>query len=172
MSFKSLDDEWIKKFEKEDKPYEDFYKEDIFFIYVHFVYINQNNEIEKIKEEKFFLSIPNYITMEEIQNLLKKKMVLNNTRYSIMSLLKYNFHIDSEEVNQYISTQKQDNSLYLTTVKNVDKIHFEKTIEMFQDLNELFFILYEKPNTTNIKKLHINTKKHHINSNKKNTRKH
>lgn len=172
-----LDDEWIKNFEKEDKPYEEFYKEDIFFIYVHFIYINQNNEIEKIKEEKFFMSIPNYITREETLYLLKKNSVLNNTRYSILSLLKYNFHIESEEIKQYISTQDLDESLFLTTVKNVDEIRFEKTIDMFHDLNELFFILYENPRkTTNgnnqtksntTKKLYIRAK-----TNKKNTRRH
>ena len=35
----SLDDEWIKKFEEEDKKYEDFYKEDNYYVNNNFIYL-------------------------------------------------------------------------------------------------------------------------------------
>ena len=33
---------------------------------------------------------------------------------------------------------------FLTTIQNIDTITFEKTINMFQDLNSLIFIFHEK----------------------------
>ena len=179
-----LNDDWIKKFEEEDKKYEDFYKEDNYYVNLHFVYINQENEIEKVKQEKFFLSIPNYIKREEIIFLLSKNSVINNKKFGISSLLKYNLIIDPNEIQKFLNETFVDQSFFLTNVKNIDTLFFEKTISSFQDLNSLFFILYEKqkktletpisknhkniPNIQNTKKIYINR----LNTTrKKNTRK-
>ena len=67
---------------------------------------------------------------------------------------------------------------FFTPVKNIDNIKFEKTIDMFQDLNDIFFIFYEKTNDicnetiksdfyTNIIKSHSVTKRVFLNSVKK-----
>lgn len=48
-----LDDDWICNFEKNDKLYKDFYKDDVYFINLHIVYVNKNYEIEKLKQEIF-----------------------------------------------------------------------------------------------------------------------
>ena len=44
-----LNDEWINNFEKTDKFYQEFYKDELYYINLKFVYINKSNEIEKIK---------------------------------------------------------------------------------------------------------------------------
>jgi hypothetical protein len=180
----SLDDEWIKKFEEEDKKYEDFYKEDNYYINLYFIYLNEENSIEKIKQEKFFMNTPNYITREEIIYLLKKNTIMDKIKYSIFSLLKYNMTLEPDDIQCYLNTQEyEDNSSFLKTIKNIDTILFEKTISSFQDLNSLFFILCEKSTTNekgiktlnNHKNIQTHTKKiyiHKINSRrKKGTRK-
>ena len=43
-----LNDDWIKTFEKTDKLYQDFYKDDLYYIHLKFCYVNRSNEIEKI----------------------------------------------------------------------------------------------------------------------------
>ena len=146
--YESLDDEWIKKFEEEDKKYEDFYKEDNYYINVHFIFINKENEIEKIKQEKFFLSVPNYIKREEIIFLLSKNSVINNKKFGITSLLKYNLILEPSEIQKFLNETFVDQPFFLTNVKNIDTLFFEKTISSFQDLNSLFFILYEKQKKT------------------------
>lgn len=170
-----LDDDWIKKFEDEDKKYEDFYKENNYYINVHFIYIDDESNIEKIKQEKFFMSVPNYITREEIIYLLKKNTNVNGIKYSILSLLKYNITLEPEEILNF--SNSQEGYFFLTPIKNIDTIFFEKTISTFQDLNDLFFILTESPRkshnnnhlnkkimqNTNTKKIHI----HRIKSNSK-----
>ena len=71
-----LDNNWITNFEKEDKLYQDFYTDDNFFVLLHFIYIQKNMEIEKIREETFFMKTPNTISREEIIGLLKKNPYL------------------------------------------------------------------------------------------------
>jgi len=180
----SLDDEWIKKFEEEDKKYEDFYKEDNYYVNLYFIYINKENSVEKIKQEKFFMNTPNYITREEIIYLLKKNTIMDNVKYSIFSLLKYNMTLEPYDIQPYLNIQEyKDDSSFLQTIKNIDTIFFEKTISSFQDLNSLFFILRKKSSTNekqiktlnNDKNIQRYTKKiyiHKINSTrKKGTRK-
>ena len=55
MDIEDLDISWINDFEKIDNEYNIYYTEEISFIKIHCVYINNNNEIEKITEEKIFL---------------------------------------------------------------------------------------------------------------------
>ena len=59
-----LDEEWINEFDKTDKLFKDFYLDDIYYTDIHFVYVNTNNDIEKLKETRFLLSTPNYISRE------------------------------------------------------------------------------------------------------------
>jgi hypothetical protein len=168
-----LEDDWIKKFEEEDKKYEDFYKEDNYYVNLHFIYINQENSIEKIKQEKFFMNVPNYITREEILYILKKHTIMDDKKYSIFSLLRYNITLNPEDVPKYLNQSKdiqdfQENQPFLTNIKNIDTIFFEKTISIFQDLNDLFFILRENiPQPT----VSIRKENQQINTHNKNTKK-
>jgi hypothetical protein len=145
----SLDDEWIKRFEEEDRPYEDFYKEDNYYLNVHFLYINDKNSLEEIKQEKFFMTIPNYIMREELIYLLKKNMHRNNKRYTLFSLLKYHMTLDPNEIKKYLSEKENDSNRFFSSIKNLDTLFFEKTISTFQDLNSLFFVLREKSSVSN-----------------------
>ena len=143
-----LNDEWINTFEKTDKLYQDFYKDDLYYVNLKFCYVNRNNEIDKIIEEAFLMSNKNYITREEILQILKKTTVENGIKYSLLSILRYNITLDADDIKKFIIysgdiSQTIDNS-FLKPINNIDAIPFEKTINMFQDLNELIFIYYEK----------------------------
>lgn len=167
-----LNDDWINNFEKSDRLYEDFYKDDLYFINLKFIYINRNNEIDIIKEESFLMSKPNIISREEILEILKITSFVNDRRYTLLSILKYNILLDTDDVKDFIISNEERN--YLTKVKNIDTIIFEKTISMFQDLNELNFIFFEKscefkkkdPNNST-KRIYLNS----INGNKKTIKK-
>ena len=134
-----LNDDWINNFERTDKLYQDFYKSDLYFINLKLIYINRSNEIEKVNKESFLMSHPNYISREEILEILKKNSLYNDKRYSLLSILKYNILLDAEDI-----IINFPNKNYLTPVKNIDAMSFEKTISMFQDLNDLILIFYEK----------------------------
>ena len=159
-----LNDEWINNFEKTDKLYQDFYKDDLYYVNLKFVYVNRENEIEKINQESFLMSNPNYISREEIIQILKDSTINNNKRYSLLSILKYNITLDADEIKLFLLYSSEERN-YLNIVKNIDAISFEKSISMFHDLNDLIFIFYEKKNE--LKKVDPNnvTKKIYFSSN-------
>ena len=176
-----LNDNWINTFEKNDELYKDFYKENVFYTNIDFIYINKDNEIEKMNQEIFYMSIKNSITRDELIGLLKRNSIQNDKRYSLLSILKYNITLDNDDIKPFLLTSKSSdfNEDFLTINKHIDAIHFEKTINMFQDLNNIYFIFYEKlKDTTSVsnnvtKKIYFtkNTNAFTTNSKKKTIRK-
>jgi hypothetical protein len=154
MELDILNDEWIINFEKTDELYQDFYKDDLYYINLKYLYINRSNEIEKIKEESFLMSRPNYISREEILQILKKSVIDDDRRYSLLSILKYNITLDADDVKNYVLYPNEERN-YLKVIKNIDAIPFEKSISMLHDLNDLILIFYEK--STEIKKVNPNS---------------
>jgi hypothetical protein len=63
--YSELNDDWITNFERNDKLYQDFYKDDIYYVNLKYVYVNRDNEIDKINTETFLMGKPNLISREE-----------------------------------------------------------------------------------------------------------
>jgi len=172
-----LDDDWINNFEKTDELYQDFYKDDLYYINLKFIYVNRSNEIEKIKQESFLMSRPNYISREEILQILKKSVTDNDRRYSLLSILKYNITLDAEEIKKFVLNEDNEDTEernYLKVIKNIDAIGLEKTINMLHDLNDIILVFYEKSNELKVVNPHTSTKKIFLRSssgNKKTIRK-
>jgi hypothetical protein len=164
IGYNNLDDEWINEFEKTDKLYEDFYRDDLYYINLRVIYVNRDNEIDKIKHETLLLSNKNNISREEIVGIVKKNSIDNERKYSLLSILRYNIILEPDDVKFYLLNR--DNHDYLSVIKNIDTISFQKSISMFHDLNDIILIFYEKskefvnkrPNTNN------NTKKIYLRS--------
>ena len=106
------------------------------------IYVNRDNEIELIKTDTFLMSSPNYISREEVLQILKRGSVVNDRGYSLLSIIKYNITLETDDVKKFLCS-KEDDYNFLKVVKNIDAIPFEKTINMFQDLTDLVFIFYE-----------------------------
>jgi hypothetical protein len=138
-----LDTNWIDEFEALDEDYKAFYTEDITHIKFNYIYVNKESEIEKIKEETILLKEPNYISREEIIGILKKHCKLATKIYTILSLLRYNIDVEPTDIRHFLKTE-QDDGLFLKSIKNIDAITLDKSISMFQDLNEIVIIFYEK----------------------------
>jgi len=118
------------------------------------------------------MSKPNYISREEILQILKESSIDTDKRYSLLSILKYNITLDADEIKNYLLLKNEERN-YLNIIKNIDAITFDKTISMFQDLNDLILVFYEKSNE--IKKVDPNniTKRIYLraNTNKKTIKK-
>ena len=137
-----LDISWINEFEKVDKDYASFYLEDLNYIKVTILYINNSNEIEKIKEEKILMAKPNSISREEIIGILKRNNTKDDKTFTIMTMLKYNLDLEPTDVRNFLLNNANE-SEYLSVIKDVDEIYLNRTISMFQDLNNLIIIFYE-----------------------------
>jgi hypothetical protein len=172
IEYNKLDDEWIKSFENNDRLYQEFYKDDLYYINLRVIYINRNNEIEKIKNQSFLLKNPNKILQEELIGILKNNSIDNENKYRLLSILKYNINLEPEDIKSYLI--KIDNEDYLSIIKNIDTITFDKSINMFHDLNDLILIFYERSNELIKKDMKNTTKKIYIrslNNNKKTIKK-
>jgi len=157
-----LDDVWIKKFAESDELYLDFYKDDVYYTEIHFVYVNKKNEIVKINQQSFLFNKKNYISRDELIGLIKRNSIVDSTRYSILSILKYNITLDPNDIKRFVCGE-DDVTSYITPINNIDMVKYDKTINMFQDLNDLIIVLYEKPatnpnNSTRKVYLHTNLK--------------
>ncbi len=165
-----IDSSWLEEFDNLDKEYKDFYTEDLSFIKLHCVYINKNNEIEKISEEKILLKNPGFLSKEEMIGIIKHNVYCNNIKYSLLSLLKFNINIDPIYLKTFLKNKgkdKKDNmellgKNFLQSVKNIDTIKFDKSISMFHDLNDLLILFYDKSANTSI---------HHTSKNGNHTKK-
>jgi len=155
-----LDDTWIKRFSESDKLYLDFYKDDVYYTDIHFVYINKKNEIVKVNQESFLFNNKNYISRDELVGIIKRNSIVDSTRYSIMSILKYNITLDPTDIKSFVFGEVDDTS-YMIPISNIDTIKYDKTINMFQDLNDLLIVLYEKSDTNpnnSTRKIYLNNK--------------
>jgi hypothetical protein len=155
IEYNNLDDGWINDFENTDKLYQDFYKDDLYYINLRVIYVNRENEIDKIKHESFLLSNKNIISENEILEMLKKHSIDNERKYSLLSILRYNMILEPDDVKKYLLNKENQN--YLSVIKNIDDIIFQKSITMFHDLNDIILIFYEK--STEIVKSNNTTKK-------------
>jgi hypothetical protein len=140
----TLDSKWITNFDKNDKLYEDYYKDNIYYIGIHFIYINKLYAIEKIREEMFIMSNPNIITREEIIGLIKRNSIDDNKKYQLLSMLKFNITLESRDINSFLREDGNNGVNYLNSIRNIDSIIFDKTINVFQDLNSLIFVFVDK----------------------------
>ncbi len=159
-----LEDDWITKFNETDAVYKDFYKDDLYYVNLKFIYVNRESEIEKIKYESFLLSKPNNISREEILQILKKSSIEDKRKYTLLALLKYNITMDADDIQKYISTDEE--RTYLSIIKNIDSVPFDKTISLMHDLNDLILVFYEKSNELKEKNTNNLTKKIYLRENK------
>jgi hypothetical protein len=141
---KLLDDTWIKNFEKTDNLYKNFYKEDLYFINVKILYLNSDKEIIHLKQETFFMTTPNIINKDQILAILTSNIVYNEKKFKLLSILKYNFTLDVEDVKYYLTQKNTTDNNYIESINYIDDIKFNSTISMFHDLNDLIILFYDK----------------------------
>ena len=197
----TIDESWVNQFKEEEEAYDDFYKEKVDNITLFFLYVNKEKELESISKEPYLLEEEEgLITKDQLVTLIKKRQENqekqfndnNNTKkYKLISLYRYNPCLDSEDVNSFIernddenenkNNNKNNNNNFFFPERYLNDIVFNDTITIFQDLNSLFFIYYEKEvrtennnnnnNNTTRKIININfNKRKRNNNNNKNTR--
>jgi hypothetical protein len=142
-----LDTSWITNFDNNDKEYKLYYCVAIEFINFQFIYINANNEIEKLKVEKILLKDAGKIQKEYLISIIKHNQIHNNIKYYLLSILIFNITIEPMNLKTFL--QSKDTSIgnnFLTVVSNIDTLKFNKSISMFHDLNSIIVILKKKHN--------------------------
>lgn len=150
------DDDWLEKIKEKDESYKDFYNEKITNIELNYIYINRRNDIEYIKKNKCIIN-ENKLSKERLLYLLKTNIRRENKKYGLLSILQYNINLKPEEITNYIEDSSNYN--FLNTKREINDILWEDTINIFQDINKLYIVFYEKKITNkNTKKVYIKNK--------------
>lgn len=157
-----LDTSWLAEFETEHDTYKQYYSEDVTFITVSCIYVGDQNEVVKLKTLNVLLKAPNVFSKDELIAIIKQ----NADTYKLMSILKYNINVEPSELKTFLKAKNPTS--FLQNVAFIDDIHFEKSISMFQDINELIFIFIPNKSNTNRQKITRKALKHYF---KHNTRK-
>jgi len=142
-----IDSSWLEDFENLDNEYKDYYTEELAAIKIHCIYVNKNNEIERIIEDKILLKTPGLLSKEEIIGMIKHGSICNQVKYSLLYILKFNINLDPIYLKTFLRNKapiKDIGSPFLQSVKNIDAIKLDKCISMFHDLNDLLIIFYDK----------------------------
>lgn len=145
LDYVNRDLSWITQFELTDKDYKDFYAEDISFVKFTAIYVDNTSNIIKTVQDTIFLSIPNVLGRDELMNIIKSYSILDHTKYSVLGILKYNITLSPHNLKSFLHHKTNALKLgqeYLTPVHTIDTITFDKTINIFQDINDLVIIFY------------------------------
>lgn len=148
-----LNTDWIEQLKDAENVYNDFYKEPVTSIKLFFLYVNTANELEHIYSDVCLLNAEGVISGNNIVSLIKHNQYFHSVKYKLISLLKYNIDLEPHEVPYYISDAADDlaaaaadknTTRFFTTERYLGgDIRFVDSINMFQDLNALFFIFTE-----------------------------
>ena len=136
-----FDSEWIKDYEEKENEYKKFYKEEVNIIDIIFIYINHNNEIYNVKNFKEYIA-NSQINYERIIEIIKNYQNNMDIKHKLMGLLNYIIDIDPENIKQLFNYNINPGTLY--SIKNINNINFDKTINLLQDLNSVIFIFKVK----------------------------
>ena len=136
-----LDTEWIKDFEEKENDYKKFYKEEVNIIDLIFIYINDDNEIYNVKNFKEYIA-NSQINYERIIEIIKNYQNNMDIKHKLIGLLNYKLDIDVENIKQLLNYNINPGTLY--SIKNINNINFDRTINLLQDLNSLIFIFKVK----------------------------
>ena len=170
-----FDTSWIDNFKKDNETYSDFYTEEVTNITLFFIYINNKNDVENLSRDLMILDRKNTVIRDQLIQIIKQNQIHNNNKYKLFSLLKYNIDIEPEEIYNFINN-KDDSSFskrFFIQEKYLNDIIYKNTINIFQDLNSLFFIYKETLPIANNKSNNSNnniTKKTIVFSHKHKTR--
>jgi hypothetical protein len=168
-----IDTSWIEHFKKDNEMYSDFYTEEVNNITLFFIYIDHKNNIENLSRDLLILDRKNTIVRDQLIQLIKQNHTHNNNKYKLTSLLKYNIDLEPEEIYNFINNKDHSsfNKRFFIQEKYLNDIIYKNTINIFQDLNSLFFIFNEKnPLVNNNNSKNNTTKKTIVFSQKHKTR--
>jgi hypothetical protein len=138
----SLDTSWLYKFKKDEYSYTDYYKEPVTEIKLYLLYIKDNELVAKYTR-RCALDEHNKLKRDRLIYIIKHYQLYNDDNYKLNALLRYNIDLNPEEITDYVYEQSETNNQFITSEKYLEDLHYNDSINMFQDLNALYFIYIE-----------------------------
>ncbi len=135
------DTTWISEFENVDEPYKDFYREPVESISLYCLYVNRSRELFHINRATVHLEA-GQLPKNMLIDLLKEHMNHDGKPFRPISLLRYNVDIAPEDVLNYVRQPETFNLMKAAT--SIESMAWKDSIPLFQSMNGLYVIFYEK----------------------------
>jgi len=151
--YMELNCDWTDDFDKEEKFFNEFYKERVQNLQMFCYYVNKDKELFHIKKD--ILTIDDGLLKKgDLIYHIRKNRIYQDKKFQLLSILKYNINIEPEDINFFL--RDSEINQFLNTEKYIDNIKWDDTITLFQDLNSIIFIYNEKiPSFNTTKKVRI-----------------
>ena len=85
----------------------------------------------------------NKLKRDRLIYIIKHYEIYKNVTYKLNALLRYNIDLNPEEITDYVYEQPDTINQFITSEKYLEDLHYNDSINMFQDLNALYFIYIE-----------------------------
>ena len=147
MDNDDLDMSWLNEQERIQNIQSNYYREPMETVNTYFIYINQNQYIDKILCEKYDLEVVSNGSLLNKEALLKiiqnKKINTLNTRYKLIDILQYHVELEPEHIQTYCKNGEPSSPNILKNRSDFDEIVFSPSIFIFHGVNCLYFIFQE-----------------------------
>jgi len=144
-----LDISWLNEQERIQNIQSNYYREPMESIDVYFIYINQNQYINKILCEKYDLEIISNGSLLKKETLLKiiqdKKIKNDYSKYKLIDILQFHVDLEPEHIQSFVNNGELEDGSQ-KTLKNVsvfDEVFFSPSIFIFHGINCIYFIFQE-----------------------------
>jgi len=157
-----IDDSW-KEDIKDDEKYFKFYLSTISYINITFIYVNKDNEIIFCKSERINDLEKGKLDENKLIHLIKQNELLNNKKFTLQNLFTFNITLRPNELIHFLQNDSETKTnleaqrKYFKNYTTLEKVEFKETIELFKDLNELYFLYKEQQPINNITKKNYKT---------------
>lgn len=160
----NIDTSWVDDFKTQELHYNHFYKEPITSIKLYVLYANKEKELIKIEKKRCLLDTKGWLHQDRLIAIIKDFKTHAGVQYKLHSLLRYNIDLSPDEVTDFINNTSMP-SRFLTSEKYLTDLHYNDSIQMFQNLNALYFLYIAEATTTSPKAHHtkritLTAKKH------------
>ena len=149
---------WIDEFECNDKDYKQFYKIKPSKIKLFLLYVDRSNTIVHIKKNNINIS-DNAVDKASLLSIVRKNMNYNKNEYRPISILQYNMNLEPQNIKNFLQDTEKYN--FLTAKNSIERIYWDDTIKLFENMNSLYIIFYEKwyTNSKGTRKIYIEHKR-------------
>ena len=164
-----LDEGWMKEFEFIENNYDKFYNVDNEKVKLCSIYIN-DKEVEKINTQTHNLKNKNQLSKQELQSFINN---LSNNNYKLDSILRYNISMRPAELIDFKKKgiELDDKFKYMNKIESIEDIYIMPSIQMFSDLNTIYFFFEKIKKTNRMTKKIIFKNKNEIRGKKNKTKK-
>jgi len=155
-----IDTSWTKNYERLVKIQQNYLRENMTNIDIHFLYINPNQYIDKIISKSWELSVcDGYSRLEKsvILQIVQNNRILHGIKYRLLDTLLFNIDLEPENIQSFskidLESSKIDlgsgsglaiDSQFCKPISGLDNdIIIPPSIFIFHDLNAIYMIFQE-----------------------------